>query len=65
MAWTVGIWGLNDQVLRRRFFLIPLRDAIYFFVWIASFTSNRVTWGDSQFDLKNGQMIEIQSRTDS
>ncbi len=65
MAWTVGIWGLNDQVLRRRFFLIPLRDAIHFFVWIASFTSNRVTWGDSQFDLKNGQMIAVQSRTDS
>ena len=65
MAWTVGIWGLNDQVLRRRFFLIPVRDAIHFFVWIASFASNRVTWGDSQFDLKNGQMIEIRPRTDS
>jgi len=59
MAWTVGIWGIGDQVLRRKFWLIPLRDAIHFLVWLASLLSNRITWGDSQFELKHGQMIEI------
>ncbi len=59
MAWTVGVWGIGDQVLRRKFWLIPLRDALHFVVWLASFASNRVTWGGSQFELKDGRMIEI------
>ena len=65
MAWTVGIWGIGDAVLRRKLWLIPLRDAIYFAVWCASFMSNRVTWGDSQFKLQNGRMIEILPSKDS
>ena len=65
MAWTAGIWGIRDQVLRKKFWLIPLRDAVYFAVWLASFASNRVSWGGSQYELRNGQMIEITSRDDS
>lgn len=65
MAWTVGIWGIADQVLLRKLWLIPLRDAIHFVVWLASFASNRVTWGDSQFELKDGHMIEIRSTAKS
>jgi ceramide glucosyltransferase len=59
MAWTVGVWGIRDQVLRSKLWLVPLRDAAYFAVWLASFTSNRVTWGGSEFLLKAGQMIEV------
>jgi ceramide glucosyltransferase len=59
MAWIVGVWGIGDQVLRRNLWLIPLRDALHFAVWFASFTSNRVTWGESEFLLKDGQMIEV------
>src|SRR5207249_3761980 len=28
MAFTVGIWGVGDQVLRRKIWLVPLRDAV-------------------------------------
>ncbi len=65
VAWSVGIWGIGDAVLRRKFWLIPLRDTLHFAVWLASFTSNRVSWGDSQFELKDGQMMEIPPRTKS
>jgi ceramide glucosyltransferase len=57
MAWTVGVWGVGDEVLRRRLWLLPLRDAIYFAVWIASFASNRITWSGQQFTLHKGQMV--------
>ena len=40
VAWTVGVWGVGDQVLRRNLWLVPARDAIYFVVWLASFGSN-------------------------
>lgn len=59
MARVVGVWGIGDETLRRKMWLIPLRDAIYFAVWLASFASNKVTWGDSQFQLKDGQMTKI------
>jgi ceramide glucosyltransferase len=59
MAWIVGVWGIGDQALRRNLWLVPLRDALHFAVWLASFTSNRVTWGGSEFLLKDGRMIEM------
>jgi ceramide glucosyltransferase len=57
MAWTVGIWGVGDDVLRRKLWLVPLRDAIYFAVWLASFVSNRISWGGEQFTMQKGQMV--------
>jgi ceramide glucosyltransferase len=65
VAWTVGVWGIGDQVVSRKFWLIPLRDAVYFVVWLASFASNRVTWGGSQFELKNGLMVEVPAKPNS
>jgi ceramide glucosyltransferase len=61
MAWTVGIWGVGDDVLRRKLWLVPLRDAVYFAVWLASFASNRISWGGEQFKMKKGQMVPADS----
>jgi ceramide glucosyltransferase len=57
MAWTVGVWGVGDDVLRRKLWLLPLRDAIYFAVWLASFASNKISWGGEQFTMEKGQMV--------
>ncbi len=61
MAFAVGVRVLQDQTVRRRWWLIPLRDAVHFIVWLASFASNRVTWGDTQFVMKNGQMVPVRN----
>lgn len=57
MAWTVGIWGLRDDVLRRRLWLVPLRDAIHFAVWLVSFASNRIRWGGEEFVMRKGRLV--------
>jgi ceramide glucosyltransferase len=57
MAWTVGVWGIGDDVLRRKLWLVPLRDALYSAVWLASFASNRITWGGQEFTMHKGQMV--------
>jgi ceramide glucosyltransferase len=57
MAWTVGVWGVGDEVLRRKLWLIPMRDAIHFVVWIASFASKRITWGGEAYTMEKGQMV--------
>ena len=59
MAWVVGIWGINDDVLRRRFWLIPVRDLLSFAVWLAGFASNRVMWGGLEYVMKDGKMMPV------
>jgi len=59
VAWTVGIWGVRDGVLRRKLWLIPLRDAIHFVVWLASFASNRIRWGNVEYTIRQGQMVPV------
>jgi ceramide glucosyltransferase len=59
MAWTVGVWGVRDEVLRRKLWLVPFRDAIHFVVWLASFTSNRIHWGGVDYAIRQGRMIPL------
>jgi ceramide glucosyltransferase len=61
MAWVVGVWGIGDQVLRRKLWLVPFRDAVHFLVWLAGFTSNRVKWGGEEFEIEKGKMIPVPS----
>jgi ceramide glucosyltransferase len=61
MAWTVGIWGVGDEVLCRKIWLVPLRDAIHFVIWLASFGSNRVRWGNIEYAIRQGRMVPIAS----
>jgi ceramide glucosyltransferase len=62
MAWQVGVRGIGDQVLKRNLWLVPLRDALYFFVWMASFASNRVRWGAGEYVIRGGRMVPLEQR---
>lgn len=59
MAWTVGVWGVGDAVVRRKLWLVPLRDAIYFAVWLGSFASNRIHWGGEEYRMEQGRLVPI------
>lgn len=62
MAWTVGVWGLRDVVLRRRLWLVPVRDALAFLIWLASFFSRRIQWRGREFAIADGKMVPVASR---
>jgi ceramide glucosyltransferase len=62
MAWAVGVWGLHDPILRRRIWLLPVRDLLSFLVWLASFGMNRIEWRGNFFTLEKGRMIPIVPR---
>jgi ceramide glucosyltransferase len=62
MAWTVGVWGLKDPVLRKKFWLLPLRDALAFPVWLASFASNRIEWRGLEFTIRKGRLVPVVPR---
>ena len=59
MAYVVGVWGIRDEILRRKLYLVPLRDAANFAIWLASFASNRITWGGSEFAMEQGHMVAV------
>jgi ceramide glucosyltransferase len=56
---TIGVWGLRDPVVQRRWWLAPFRDAATFAVWIASFFSNRISWRGLEFRVKKGLLIPL------
>lgn len=59
MAWVVGVWGVGDDALRRKLWLVPFHDAVNFGVWLASFASNRITWGSEEYKVRKGQMVPV------
>ena len=61
MAWVVGVWGLKDLAVRRNLWLVPLRDALAFLVWVASFASNRIQWRGLEFTVEKGLLAPVPS----
>jgi ceramide glucosyltransferase len=59
MAWIVGVTVVKDEVLRRRLWLVPFWDAIHFVVWIASFASNHIVWGNVEYVVDGGRMKPV------
>ena len=49
---------VQDGLLPRWLWLLPLRDMLAFFAWALSFLGNRVEWRGSRFVLKPGGKIE-------
>ena len=62
VALSFGAYGMKDPLLARRWWLIPLRDALEFVVWILALFSNRVRWGDSEFYVRRGRLIPVRSK---
>ena len=59
MAWIVGVSGISDGVLRRRLWLLPIRDVFHFAVWLAGFFSNRIVWSGTKYKVRDGRMVPI------
>jgi ceramide glucosyltransferase len=60
MAWTVGVWGLNDPLLRKRLWLLPVRDAFGFAVFIRSFLTRRIEWRGVEYYIRGKHLIPVE-----
>jgi ceramide glucosyltransferase len=63
MAWLVGVWGVRDKTVRQKLWLIPLRDAVNFVVWLAGMFGNRVRWGGVEYRVDHGRMARPAERS--
>ena len=59
VAVVVGKSVLQDRRLISHLWLLPGRDLIAVFVWIASFAGHTVVWRGETFQLKKGRLIRI------
>jgi ceramide glucosyltransferase len=57
MAWTVGVWGVGDPLLRRKMWMVPIRDAFAFVVWLTSFFKRRVIWRGSYYYIRENRLV--------
>jgi ceramide glucosyltransferase len=57
---TVGVWGLQDAVVKRNWWLAPVRDLAEFGVWVASFLINRICWRGLDFQVRQGLLIPLE-----
>lgn len=57
MTWLIGIQGLKQGGLWKKMPLIPLWDALAFFIWLVSFTRTTIRWRGADYQLRNGQFV--------
>ena len=58
-VWTMGVWGLHDDLLKRRWWLVPLWDAFAFVVWLNSLFWSRVRWRGVEYRVAGGRLIPV------
>lgn len=58
MAWSVARWGLGGRVVRK-WWLLPVRDALGLGVWCAALFKNRIQWRGREFVLNKGHLVAV------
>ena len=62
VAWIVGACGMRDSSVQRNLWLLPLRDAFAFIVWLASFFPQRIHWRNQEFLVRDKRLVPIVPR---
>jgi ceramide glucosyltransferase len=57
VAWEVAVRGLRDETVTRRWWLVPIHDAIAFVTSVVACCSNRIEWKGRRFDLHQGRLV--------
>jgi ceramide glucosyltransferase len=57
IAWIIGVHGLHQKDVWRKFPLIPFWDALAFVVWLVSFGRNSIRWRGVDYELQAGQLV--------
>ena len=63
VTWSIGIYGLRQRGLWKKFALIPVWDAMAFWIWLVSFTRKSITWRGREHSLEGAQFIASKQNT--
>jgi ceramide glucosyltransferase len=59
VALGTGARGMRDQLIRRKLWMLPVRDAFAFLVWLASFFPQRIRWRDREFYVREKRLVPV------
>ncbi len=62
VALGVGARGVGDTLVRRKQWMLPVRDAFAFIVWLASFFPQRIHWRGQQFYVRKKRLVPLPRR---
>jgi ceramide glucosyltransferase len=57
MTWLIGVHGLRQSRLWQEMLLIPVWDAVAFFIWLASFLRSTIRWRGADYYIRGGQLV--------
>jgi ceramide glucosyltransferase len=55
--------GMKDELVRRRQWMLPLREAFAFAAWLASFFPQRIHWRGQQFYVRDRRLVPVSTST--
>ncbi len=62
LAYVTGAWGMQDETMRERWRLLPLRDLFAFAVWVVSFFPQRIHWRGREFYVREKRLVPAAPR---
>lgn len=60
----ISMWGLKQGSYWRKMGLIPLWDAVAFSIWVASFARRSIRWRGSDYYIRGGTLVPVNSGFD-
>jgi ceramide glucosyltransferase len=64
MGWLIGVRYLEDRILKKHFYLVPLRDLLSFIIWAVSWFGRTIEWRGRRFAVKrDGRMVQVAGQT--
>lgn len=60
MAWIVGRKVAGDALVAKLAAVVPLRDVISAFVWLASYSGHKIHWRGSDFYLRERKLVRME-----
>jgi ceramide glucosyltransferase len=53
---------MRDTLVRRKLWMLPLRDAFAFIVWVLSFFPQRIHWRGQEFYIRDKRLVPAPPR---
>jgi ceramide glucosyltransferase len=65
VAWRIGVHWIQDRILKRFFWLVPLRDLLSFYIWLMSLGGRQVEWRGIRYTLAEDGRITVIGKVDA
>ena len=62
MGWMIGVRWLGDKMLKKYFWLVPVRDLLSFLIWCLSWVGKRVEWRGQVFEVERDGKMNLVGR---